>query len=129
MSSKSKMSKRKWEPLYNLDGTWYTGWQHDARCSQEYCRGHQVVNARVGVGHAVVDMTVKLAGYGRGRSAANFYVEDLNGRDYMMSMSGFYSLLEQVLSKDIELLDGGYFIATFMQTKQGANYFIASYEE
>lgn len=123
------MSKRKWKPLYNLDGTWYTGWQHDARCSQEECRGQQVPNAMVGGGHGKINMTVKLAGYGRGRSAANFYVEDLNGRSYEISMSGFYSLIEQVLSNKIELLDGGYFTATFMQTKQGANYFIAPYEE
>lgn len=122
----SKFSKRKWKPVYNLNGSWYTGWSRDIH---EDNKKYYKKNAKVGKEHFSKDLTVKLNGYGRGRSAANFDVKDEEGNSYMMSMSGFYSLLEQVLDMNTDIKRGGYFTATFMQTKQGANYFIAPYEE
>jgi len=122
----SKLNNRSWKPVLNLDGSWYTGWSGDIREKSDHNRKK---NAILVTEHHTEELTVRLDGYGRGRSAANFYVKDEEGHSYMMSMSGFYSLLEQVLLAESIIHNGGYFTATFMQTKQGASYFIAPYEE
>jgi hypothetical protein len=126
----SKLDNRKWKPIILKSSLrWYTGYQGDYHLDKEAGRRYNSTPCSEGGKHYTDKLTVKLAGYGRGRSAANFYVEDTEGYKYMMSMSGFYSLLEQVLIKGVTIKRGGYFTATFMQTKQGANYFIAPYEE
>lgn len=124
----SKLDKRTWRPLLHTDNLkWYTGYEHDTYVGNEESGLYRRYRCVVADYHFSDELTVKLAGYGRGRSAANFYVEDQEGHKYMMSMSGFYELMEELLKAQTTIHRGGYFTATFIQTKQGANYFIAPY--
>lgn len=127
---KNDLSKRKWRSLLHAESLkWYTGYEHDTYVDDKELGLYRRYKCVISKEHYTDTLTVKLAGYGRGRSAANFYVEDQEGHKYMMSMSGFFELMDLLLKSQTVAHKGGYFTATFVQTKQGANYFIAPYKE
>lgn len=125
MSIVSKLNKRKWDAVVCIDnGKWFTGWDGDiATKPRNTYRGEQPALHKMSDIHEIRQLKVKLLGTSRGRSSAIFLFEDKDGYTYNVSMSGGEKLLKAYFADKIER-EGEYLVADFVQTKQGANYFI-----
>ena len=137
-----KLNKRKYPAVVydggEKGGKWYTGWEGDIRIREEpdddkYWQLHKVVDQ-----HICRQLELCYNTYSRGRSAANIHLEDKDGHKYELSMSAFDQLLTATMRPTSEttdqydvvmitnLLDGSvWFRGSFIQVKQGQNYFIA----
>lgn len=128
----AKIGKRNYPAVTYLDtGKWFTGYVGDIEHPKhiEYDT------------HIEKELCLRYSSYLRGMSAANIILEDEDGFNYLMSMSGFNLLMSLVTHskaslREAELVgynmdlesslcgNGVWFTGTFCQTKQGQNYFI-----
>lgn len=110
------MGKKCWDMVTHADsGKWFTGYGgYFIDSDKDYvCNPH----------HEERELELTLKRFGRGRSAANFYLEDADGFSYQLGMQGFFSLVEAIMNDEVEV-EKGVIKATFRQAKQGTKYFI-----
>lgn len=129
----SNLSKRKWDGLETVnEGKWFTGYDGDVFIPIEgvetsHCSRFKLCNR---VDHSIKTLKVKPVCTSRGRSSAIMVWEDSEGFQYNMSLSGGFTLIQLIVSSGVKIdIADGYITTTFVQTKQGANYFIEVYAD
>jgi hypothetical protein len=126
-----KLDKRSWLGYITVkEGKWFTGYSGDILENKPEHWYSPQCKFCIPVTHEVRELTLKPVTTQRGRSSAVAIWEDKEGFKYDISFSGTFKMLQTIMndSDEFEVIDG-FITAKFVQTKQGANYFIEMVEE